>query len=339
MRRLSEFVLSGRAAISLPDTAKTVGGLLLAAVFFIGLAPGLVWACACGCGIFEVGTASLFPQGSGGQVWFQYEYMDQYINFRATQPASEFYNNDKYIRTNFMEAGGQYMFNRSWGVMLEVPYWSRDYKGAYNGNNADIHWFQNDSIGDIRIQGMYTGLSEDMSTGLLMGVKVPSGDWTYPPYDRDTDIGTGSTDLLMGVYHLGTFPTKLGTLPLTFKEHPFNYFVQVNYDLPLWEQDQYTPGREVDGAVGAYYDFGKVGPLSELAPMLTFLASDRTRDTGNNANPGASGYTRFIVAPGGEIKIGVIRAYADIEVPMFQNVRGYQLTAPFATKLILSYSF
>ncbi len=339
MRRITELVLLAGSPITPHDTRKACRRLMVAAVFLIGLAPSLAWACACGCGVFEVGTASLFPQGSGGQVWFQYEYMDQYINFHATQPASAFYNNDKYIRTNFMEAGGQYMFNRDWGVMLEVPYWSRDYKGAYDGNNADIHWFQNDSIGDIRIQGMYTGLSEDMSTGLLMGVKVPSGDWHYPPYDRDTQIGTGSTDLLMGVYHVGTLPKQLGTLPLTFKERPFNYFVQVNYDLPLWEQDQYTPGREVDGAVGSYYDFGKVGPLKELAPMLTFLASDRTRDTGNNANPADSGYTRFIVAPGVETKLGVIRAYADIEVPFFQNMRGLQLTAPFATKLIVSYSF
>jgi|HubBroStandDraft_1064217.scaffolds.fasta_scaffold21523_3 hypothetical protein len=339
MRRISGVALLARAVLSLREVGKTCSHLLAAAVFLIVLTPGLSWACACGCGVFEVDTEALIPQGTGGQVWFQYEYMQQYINFHATQPASGFYNNDKYIRTHFMEAGGQWMFNRSWGLMMEVPYWSRDYKGAYDGNNADIRWYQNDSIGDIRIQGMYTGLSEDMSTGLLMGVKVPSGDWTYPNYDRDTQIGTGSTDLLMGVYHIGTLPTKLGRLPLTFKERPFNYFVQVNYNLPLWGQDHYTPGREVDGAVGAYYNFGKVGPLKELAPMLTFLASDRTRDTGTAADPGDSGYTRFIVAPGGEIMLGIIRAYADIEVPFFQNMRGYQLTAPFASKLILSYSF
>ena len=339
MRRISELVLLARAAISVRDVGKTCRRLLVAAVFLIGLTPGLVWACACGCGVFEVDTAALFPEGAGGQVWTQYEYMDQYINYHATQPASGFYNNDKYVRTDFMEFGGQYMFNREWGAMLEVPYWVRQYKGAYEGNNDDIHWYQNNSIGDIRIQGMYTGLSEDMSTGLLMGVKVPSGDWTYPNFDRDTQIGTGSTDLLMGVYHLGTLPEQLGTLPLTFVERPFNYFVQVNYDLPLWGQDHYTPGREVDGAVGTYYNFGKFGPLGELAPMLTFLASDRTRDTGTAADPADSGYTRFIVAPGVETKLGVIRAYADIEVPFFQNMRGYQVTTPWAAKVILSYSF
>ncbi len=339
MRRISELVPLAGAAISLREVGKTCRRLLVTAVFLVGLTPGLVWACACGCGVFEVDTEALIPQGPGGQVWTQYEYMDQYINFHATQPASGSYNNDKYIRTDIMEFGGQYMFNRSWGVMLEVPYMVRQYKGAYVGNNSDINWHQNNSIGDIRLQGMYTGLSEDMSTGLLGGLKFPSGDWTYPNFDRDTQIGTGSIDLLMGVYHIGTIPKQLGTLPLTFMERPFNWFVQVNYNLPLWGQDHYTPGREVDGAVGTYYDFGKVGILKELAPMLTFLASDRTRDTGTNADPADSGYTRFIAAPGGEIKVGVIRAYADIEVPLFQNMRGYQLTTPWAAKVIFSYSF
>ena len=61
------------------------------------------------------GTEALIPQGTGGQVWLQYEYMDQYIDWHATPPASEVYNNDKYIRTHFMEAGGQYMFDRELG--------------------------------------------------------------------------------------------------------------------------------------------------------------------------------------------------------------------------------
>jgi hypothetical protein len=313
--------------------------LALAVAFLFALFPRIARACACGCGVFEVGTQSLFPMGSGGQVWVQYEYMNQYITWHAKEPASAIYNNDKYVRTNFMELGGQYMFNRSWGLMLEVPYWVRDYKGAYQGNTQDIHWYQNNSIGDIRVQGMYTGLSEDMSTGLLWGVKVPSGDWHYPPYDRDLQIGTGSTDFLFGAYHLGNFPSRLGPIPLTFRERPFSWYAQADYDLPVWGQDKYVPGREMDAAVGGYYDFGRFAFLKEVAPIITFLASDRTRDTGSNASHYDTGYTRFLVAPGGEIMAWGVRAYADIEIPMFQNMNGYQQTAPFATKLILSYMF
>jgi hypothetical protein len=258
--------------------------------------------------------------------------MDQYINWHATTPASGTQNNDKRLETNFVTVGAQYMFNRSWGAMLEVPYWERNYRGAYNGNNSDILSFDTNSIGDIRLLGMWTGWSEDMSTGLLYGFKLPSGYWHYPHYDRDTQIGTGSTDMLFGGY-------KMGNLPFTLMDRPFGWFLQGMYDLPFTYQDHYKPGREFDGSVGTYYDFGVVGPLKELAPMLSFLGSDRSRDRGINANPQSSGYDKIAISPGIETTIKNLRIYADIEVPIFQNVNGFQLTAPFATKLIVSYSF
>jgi hypothetical protein len=323
--------------ISLHDSLKTCLRLLVTVIFLIGLAPSLSWACACGCGVYEVGTASLFPTGGGGTVWLEYDFQDQYLNWHATQIASGANNGDKRIRTHFLTLGAQYMFNRQWGLMLQVPYWFRYFKST--ADNGQIFGTNFNSIGDIRIEGMYTGLSEDMSTGLLAGVQVPSGWWTYPHADRDTQIGTGSTDLLFGAYHLGTFPSRLGSLPLTFRDRPFKWFGQVHYDLPVFTQDHYTPGREFDGALGAYYNFGSVGPLKELAPMLTFIASDRVRDQGAAANHPNSGYTRLLIAPGAEIKLGVVRFYGDVEIPFFQNMIGNQITAPVLFKTILSYDF
>ena len=306
--------------------------LLALSGVLVGITPSLTWACACGCGVFEVATPSLLPNGAGGMAWVEYDFMDQYIDWHATQPASEHQNNDKKLETNFVTVGGQYMFNRSWGAMIEVPYWQRDYTGAYAGNDGDVMSFNQNSIGDIRLLGMWTGLSEDMSTGFLAGFKVPSGDWHYPPFDRDTQIGTGSTDLLLGGY-------KTGNTPFTLADRPFGWFIQVMYDLPFAFQDHYKPGREFDGAIGTYYDFGVVGPLMELAPMLSILGSDRTRDRGINANPDNSGYDRVTISPGIETMIANVRVYADIEVPVFKNMVGYQLTNAFATKLILSYDF
>jgi hypothetical protein len=306
--------------------------MMLATVALIELPPSLARACACGCGVFEVATPSLLPDSAGGMVWTEYDYMNQYINWHATKPASAGLNNDKRLETNFVTVGVQYMFNRRWGVMLEVPYWERNYKGAYVGNNQDIRSFDMNSIGDIRLLGMWTGWSEDMSTGLLYGFKLPTGDWHYPPYDRDTQIGTGSTDLLLGGY-------KMGNLPFRVMDRPFGWFFQGLYDLPFTYQDHYKPGREFDGAAGLYYNFGPVGFMKELAPMLSMLGTDRSRDRGLNANPDNTGYDKVSVAPGVETMIEGVRVYADIEVPIFQNVNGYQLTAPFATKLIVSYSF
>jgi len=266
-------------------------------------------------------------------VWTEYDYMNQVIDWHATTPASGFYNNDKRLETNFVTVGGQYMFDRSWGAMLEVPYWERNYRGAYQGNNQDILSYDMNSIGDIRILGMWTGWSEDMSTGLLGGFKVPSGDWHYPPYDRDTQIGTGSTDVLVGAYKIGNIPF------VSVMDRPFGYFAQGMYDLPFAYQDHYKPGRELDIALGTYYNFGVVGPLKELAPMLSILGSDRARDRGTNASPADSGYDKVQIAPGVETTFKSVRVYADVEVPVFQNMNGYQLTARFATKLIVSYSF
>ena len=313
--------------------------LLLATVFLIVLTPSLSWACACGCGVFEVATPSLLPTSAGGIVWTEYDYMNQYIDWHATTPASGTQNNDKRLQTNFVTVGAQYMFNHNLGVMMEVPYWERNYRGAYVGNNEDIKSYDMNSVGDIRIMGMWTGLSEDMSTGFLGGLKLPSGDWHYPPFDRDTQIGTGSTDLLLGAYHLGTFPSQLGNLALTFRDRPFSWYAQGLYDVPFAYQDHYKPGREFDGALGIYYNFGVAGPLTELAPMLSFLASDRENDRGRNADPQDSGYDKAQIAPGFETAFKSLRVYADIELPIYRNMNGYQLVAPWATKLIVSYNF
>lgn len=67
MRRISGVARLAGAAISLPDIGKTCRRLLAAAVFLIGLTPSLSWACACGCGVYEVGTASLFPRGAAAR--------------------------------------------------------------------------------------------------------------------------------------------------------------------------------------------------------------------------------------------------------------------------------
>ena len=127
---------------------------------------------------------------------------------------------------------------------------------------------------------------------------------------------------------------------MTFRDRPFNWFAQAYYDLPLFTQEHYKPGREFDGALGAYYNFGSVGPLKELAPMLTFLASDRVRDSLSAAATHRIAATHDCwLRPGAEIKLGIVRLYGDVEVPFFQNFNGNQITAPVLFKTILSYDF
>ena len=161
-------------------------------------APLEAQACACGCGVFAVGTSSLLPEGPGGTAFLEYDYMNQTQNWSGSSSAPAANNDDKNIRSDFYVAGLQYMFNRDWGVSLEVPYTERLF---ITEDGGQLGSFDHSAFGDVRLMGMYTGFSDDMSTGLSFGLKFANGDYTYQGFDRDTSIGTGTTNLLLGIYH------------------------------------------------------------------------------------------------------------------------------------------
>ena len=339
MRRSSAFAPSFGAPAYRSNFWSRFERLLIVAIILIGLSPGLSWACACGCSIFDVGTPSLIPNGAGGTVWLEYDFANQYINWHATQPSAAGNNTDKQINTNWVTAGAQYMFNHDWGAMITVPYEIRTFRTESDTNPNQINQYNHANFGDVRIWGMYTGLLEDMSLGLLAGFKLANGDHTYFNFDRDTSIGTGSTDLLLGAYKIGPLPSRIGKVNLTFRERPLNWFVQLQYDYPFLTTGNYTPGKEFDGALGLFYNYGHLGPLKELAPFFTVLGAVRTHDMGVESNEPSSGYDRLLLAPGGEIRMFGFRLYSDVEFPAFIYANGNQLIAPYNIKTILSYDF
>jgi hypothetical protein len=85
--------------------------------------------------------------------------------------------------------------------------------------------------------------------------------------------------------------------------------------------------------------YSELPAIKEVAPFLTLLSSFRAQDKGSEATPTDSGYDRLLIAPGGEVRLGVLRFYADMEFPIYQHVNGQQLTAPYLLKTIVSYDF
>jgi hypothetical protein len=309
---------------------------------FIGgaavLTPSVGWACACGCGVFDVATSSMLPEGPGGMLFFDYDFSDQKHNWSGTSLAPGANNSDQEIRTHFMTAGLQYMFNRSWGIEAQVPYDNRVFKTISDttGSLVTEHWSQ---LGDIRLKGIYTGFSPDLSSGLTFGLKLPTGSYTHNDangdVDRDSEIGTGSTDLLLGGFHRGSVT----------KDNRVNWFVQAELDLPTLTQAHYRPGVEIDTAAGLYYSGLSLGRM-KITPIAQVIASERTSDTGANASGGsnapgevASGYQRIMLSPGIEFNWHPVSLYADVELPVFQDFRGNQLVASALFKVILTYHF
>ncbi|MGA2440412.1 MAG: hypothetical protein ABSH08_05610 [Tepidisphaeraceae bacterium] len=295
--------------------------------------PRVGWACACGCGIFEVGTSSMLPEGRGGMVYLDYDFQDQNINWSGSSRAPAENNNDKEIQTSFVTAGVQYMFDRNWGIQGEVPFDYRYFQTTGGATGNEIVSQTWGALGDIRIEGIYTGFFPDMSAGVTFGFKLPTGDYTgndaYGDIDRDSEIGTGSTDVLLG----GFYRNGLGN---SFR---WNWFAQVQLDLPFTGRDQYLPGCEADGALGIYYNGLSIDRV-KITPIAQVLGSYRAQDSGNNAaNPVASGYDRILLSPGIEFDFHPVMVYADAELPVYEHVNGNQLVAPVLIKFIVSVKF
>ncbi len=301
-----------------------MGNGLLAAM----VVPGVVHACACGCGVFDVATSSMFPKGQGGMAFLQYDYQDQNRNWDGTSEAPSADNSDKEIETHFVTAGLQYMFNDQWGAQVEVPYDYRHFKTDIGGGNIVArNWSQ---LGDIRIEGIYTGFFADLSAGVTFGLKLPTGSYSHfgDVVDRDTQIGTGSTDLLLG----GFYRTNIT------KDEKWDWFAQGLLDVPTLTQVGYRPGTEFDMATGIDYKGLSIG-RARIAPVAQAIFSERTSDSGSNANPDNSGYQRLMLSPGVEVHIHPVIIYADAEFPVFQHFTGDQLAAPVLFKLSVSYMF
>ncbi|MFZ0829341.1 MAG: hypothetical protein WAO02_18175 [Verrucomicrobiia bacterium] len=309
---------------------KSSGGMLAGL-----LAPSLVHACACGCGVFDVATSSMLPNGPGGMAYLQYDFQDQDRNWNGTSQAPSGNNPDKQIETDFVTAGFQYLFNRSWGVQLEVPYDYRTFK-TVTGNPSvppntvtTLNW---GALGDIRLEGIYAGFFADQSAGVTFGLKLPTGDWTYNnaygDVDRDSEIGTGSTDILLGGFYRGNIT----------KDEKWDWFAQLQLDVPVLIQAQYRPGVELDTAVGIDYKGFSLGRV-RISPVAQAIFSERSSDSGDAANPDNSGYQRILLSPGVEFHIHPVKIYADAEFPVYQNFTGNQLAASVLYKVSVSFMF
>lgn len=290
--------------------------------------PGLGLACACGCGIFDVGTGSLYADHAGVMGYVEYDYLDQDQNWSGTSSASAADNEDKAIRSTFMTAGGRYQFNRSWGLTVDVPYWHRELVSA-DEDSGEIESHSHAAIGDIRIKGAYTGFSADMSSGLTFGVKLANGDDSYPYFDADTQIGSGSTDLLLGGYHLGRFSA----------DNRWSYFLQAQWDQPIVHKEGYRPGAEGVAMAGLYFEGWSTHANLKISPVGQLRLVYRRPDGGSESLPDDTGYTRVLASPGIELAAGNTRIYADVALPLYTNARGNQLFATEMWKVNVSYYF
>lgn len=270
----------------------------------------------------------MLPSGPGGMAFAEFDYQNQNRDWSGASKGDPDNNGDKRIQTEFTTVGLQYMFNTVWGMEAELPYDFRYFKGTDgNGNIATHSWSE---LGDMRINAIYTGFSDDLSTGLTLGAKLPTGGFSEDSFlvDRDTQLGTGSTDLLLGAFHRG----KIG------RGTHLEWFVQGLLDVPLLTQGQYTPGTEFDSDIGIDFTGFSIGSV-RIVPLAQVFFSARAHDSGDLSDESNTGYERVLLSPGVEFDVQHFRIYADAEIPVYQYFRGDQLAAPVLFKCSVSYMF
>jgi hypothetical protein len=224
----------------------------------------------------------------------------------------------------------------AWGLSLSIPYVDREHLHVHNHHGAQIpETWKFDELGDMRVVGRYEAIGSretverQSSIGFTFGVKLPTGRYDVTngegeAAERTLQPGTGTTDLLLGVYWHGMAPLA-GT----------SWFARAQAALPMNEREGFKPGNAafIDGGVryAAGHDVG-------LMLQLNYVYKDR--DKGAEAEPDDSGQQQLFLSPGVSwnfAKNGQVYAFA--QFPLYQKVNGVQLTADWSAVAGVSWRF
>jgi len=315
--------------------------------------PQLAQACAsCGCTLSSDWESLGLSTSSGFKLDVRYDYLDQNQLRSGTgtispQAASAIVNTngsqevEKYTKNNYLTITGDYNFNPSWGVQVQVPYIDRSHAtlgtGGDGSSPADgAYESDTNNIGDTKVIGRFQGFNEQHNFGLLFGLKLPTGDHnqtgisTDPSnpgvaavIDRGLQPGTGTTDVILGVYYHDAINKDWG------------FFSQGVVQTALNSKDEYRPGNGLNLNGGLRYT-GFAGFTPQLQLNVRYVA----RDSGAQADTISTGGTLVYLSPGVVVPVDKkLSAYSFLQLPIYQNVNGVQLAPRFTASVGARYSF
>ncbi len=312
-----------------------------------------VFACAaCGCTLSKDWGTQGISSTPGFTADISFFYINQSQQRIGTGTASQAQINalaaagqeiEDYTTTKTTTAALTYTSD-TWGVTANLPFVQRTHgtfgQGAYPATSSYLSSSDN-SIGDVSVIGRYTGFSAENTSGIIAGIKLPTGSTNatfsdgISALDRSLQIGTGSTDIILGGYTIGTI------------EDAYGWFVQGTVQHAIATKtiggQDYQPGDAYSLNTGIRY--AKFG--SKFSPMLQLNIINRRPDTGSGATPAdaltggpATGGTLAYLAPGIMARVGGgTSVYGFVQLPIYQNVNSLQLSARYTVSLGVRQSF
>jgi hypothetical protein len=312
----------------------------LPAAALVLAASGAEACSSCGCTLNSDWSSQGYTTRSGLNFDLRYDYFEQDQLRTGTHAAdgSGFgAPNAQEIQQRTLNrnltAGFDWSPSRAFGINVQLPYFDRTHATLAAGD-TDLSTAHSRGPGDARIIGRYQGLEADLSVGVEFGLKLPTGRigdtfQTGPqagqPLDRGLQLGTGTTDLLLGAYTVGALGTDV------------YYFANVLWQQPLASRDGFRPGAGANLTVGIRY----TRPLPVgIEPQLQLNARIEQREAGVNADVANSGASLVYLSPGIGLRISAhLDGFAFVQLPVYQRVNGLQLEPRVVASAGVRYRF
>jgi len=339
--------------------------IILAMAFLMPAAE--VLACAsCGCSLnTDIGTQGMGMSG-GWTLDLRYDNLNQNqlrsgtgtisqqqaantINPKTGQPAEV----EGFTQNNYVTASMDYNNGEEWGATVILPYIMRTHMtygsdtvvgdGTGWPTGANGYSSQTNGIGDMKIIGRYFGFAEQKDWGIQFGVKLPTGSnsqtvtgnsGTTQAVDPGLQLGTGSTDAILGVYKFGLIP----------QAESWGYFANVQYQAAVKPTNvpsniaalnsgtgasSYRPGNALNVNLGTNYQ-----GWDKWIPTLQFNYLYKTADSGTAADTWATGGTLLYVTPGLLYQLtSETQVYGNVQLPVYQNLNGIQVAPSFIASM------
>jgi len=236
--------------------------------------------------------------------------------------------------TNFYTLSAAYTFNRDWGLDLQLPYLIRQHGTLAEGDDPQVSGSDYAHIGDLRLVGRYQGFLRDRSLGVQLGLKLPTGPFhdTFSSgpqqgegVDRGLQTGSGTTDLILGVYHHGSIGRN------------WDRFEQLQLKQPLGSREQFRPPTQFSVNLGLRY----VGN-AYVIPQAQLNVKVEGHETGDPevADYPDSGSRVVYVSPGIASKpVKGTSMFGFVQVPVYQDYSGYQLAPRYTLSVGINHRF
>ncbi|MBI3901781.1 MAG: hypothetical protein HY306_02365 [Nitrosomonadales bacterium] len=236
-----------------------------------------------------------------------------------------------------------YTHDDHWGVMLHIPYVTRDHNHSLApdtlGDPIGYESFHAAALGDIKVAGRYRWALDESGhsgMGVKFGLKLNTGKKDFviaqtgtPPGEVTLQPGNGSTDLILGLFWNQSPP-----------DSDWSWFAQSTVQSSISSDAAFHPGNQINLDGGTRYAISH-----NLSALLQLNAQWSNADSGaaaalTPAGATSSGGKIYSLTPGLSYAVAPdTQLYGLAQLPLYQYVNGEQLTANSSITVGVSHRF